>query len=109
MGAELKPTTDQLHVEENQSAARSGRLPGHLDGTSDGVFGVLQQDERLNVLPGDQHLIPARPRGQGIRRCLRSALGHLHSVAGAQHRGVICVDVRGVITGAESPSQSSVS
>ena len=73
------------------------------------VFGVLQQDKRLHLLPGDQHLIPARPRGQGVRRSLRSVLGHLHGVAGAQHRGIICVDVRGVIRGAESPSQSSVS
>ena len=47
------------------------------------VFGVLQQDERLHLLPDDQHLIPARPRGQGVRRSLRSALGHLHGVAGA--------------------------
>ena len=108
MGAELNPTV-QLHVEENQSVARSGRLPGHLDGTSDGVFGVLQQDERLYLLLGDQHFIPARSRGQSVRRCLRSALGYLHSVAGAQRRSVFCVDVRGVIKGAESPSQSSVS
>ena len=58
--AELEPAVG-LDAEENQGIACRHRLPRSLDGATDGVSGILRQDQNVGLLPGDDHLVAMGP------------------------------------------------